>query len=136
MLTAVGHAQARHRDAGLGLARGDQAAAVPFGAPGLAVVVGVGDRREVGVPVARRAPLTDRHVVDVLRVELLGVVPDDEDVVVATNRGEPLVGDSKSLAGQAYMNVCRRITGDQVPFLDLDAKKGLFGAIAGVFNKK
>ena len=75
-------------------------------------------------------------VVDVLRVELLGVVPDDEDVVVATNRGEPLVGDSKSLAGQAYMNVCRRITGEQVPFLDLDAKKGLFGAIAGVFKKK
>ena len=76
------------------------------------------------------------RLVDVLRVELLGVVPDDEDVVVATNRGEPLVGDSKSLAGQAYMNVCRRITGEQVPFLDLDAKKGLFGAIAGVFKKK
>ena len=75
-------------------------------------------------------------VVDVLRVDLLGIVPDDEDVVVATNRGEPLVGDSKSLAGQAYMNVCRRITGEQVPFLDLEAKKGLFGTIASVFKKK
>ena len=65
-------------------------------------------------------------VIDILAVELIGQVPDDEHIVVATNNGEPLVGDN-SLAGQAYMNICRRITGEQVPFLDLDAKKGLFG---------
>lgn len=64
-------------------------------------------------------------VIDILAVELIGQVPDDENIVVATNNGEPLVGDS-SLAGQAYMNICRRITGEQVPFLDLDPKKGLF----------
>ncbi len=65
-------------------------------------------------------------VLDILAVELIGQVPDDEHIVVATNNGEPLVGDN-SLAGQAYMNICRRITGEQVPFLDLEAKKGLFG---------
>ncbi|RKM58922.1 MULTISPECIES: septum site-determining protein MinD [unclassified Butyrivibrio] len=65
-------------------------------------------------------------VIDILAVELIGQVPDDEHIVVATNNGEPLVGDN-SLAGQAYMNICRRITGEQVPFLDLEAKKGLFG---------
>ena len=65
-------------------------------------------------------------VIDILAVELIGQVPDDEHIVIATNNGEPLVGDN-SLAGQAYMNICRRITGEQVPFLDLDSKKGLFG---------
>ncbi|WP_026651255.1 septum site-determining protein MinD [Butyrivibrio proteoclasticus] len=64
-------------------------------------------------------------VVDILAVELIGQVPDDESIVVATNNGEPLVGDN-SLAGQAYMNICRRVVGEQVPFLDLDSKKGLF----------
>ena len=64
-------------------------------------------------------------VIDILAVELIGQVPDDENIVIATNNGEPLVGDN-SLAGQAYMNICRRITGEQVPFLDLDPKKGLF----------
>ena len=64
-------------------------------------------------------------VIDILAVELIGQVPDDENIVVATNNGEPLVGDS-SLAGQAYMNICRRVIGEQVPFLDLEAKKGIF----------
>ena len=64
-------------------------------------------------------------VIHILAIELIGQVPDDESIVVATNNGEPLVGDN-SLAGQAYMNICRRITGEQVPFLDLEAKRGLF----------
>ena len=65
-------------------------------------------------------------VVDILAVELIGQVPDDENIVIATNNGEPLVGDN-SLAGQAYMNICRRVAGENVPFLDLETKKGLFG---------
>ncbi len=73
-------------------------------------------------------------VIDILAVELLGVVPDDENIVVATNNGEPLAGDN-SLAGQAYMNICRRIMGESVPFLNLEDKKGFFAALAGVFRK-
>ena len=48
-------------------------------------------------------------------------VPDDEQIVISTNRGEPLV-DSDSLAGKAYMNICRRIMGEEVPFLDLNQR--------------
>ncbi len=86
--------------------------------------------------VKRGDMMSAEDVVDVLRVDLLGVVPDDEDVVVATNRGEPLVGNNKSMAGQAYSNICRRLTGEAVPFLDLEAKKGFFGSIANAFRKK
>ena len=74
-------------------------------------------------------------VIDILAVELIGVVPDDENIVVATNNGEPLAGDN-SLAGQAYMNICHRIIGENVPFLDLDSKKGLISTLTGVFKKK
>lgn len=63
-----------------------------------------------------------RDVLDILAVPLLGVVPDDERVIVSSNRGEPLVLDAKlSLAGVAFTNVARRLLGEEVPLLDLTA---------------
>ena len=73
-------------------------------------------------------------VVDILAIDLIGAVPDDENIVIATNQGEPLVGNS-SLAGQAYMNICRRIVGEEVPMLDLAGGTGFFSKIAGLFKK-
>lgn len=73
-------------------------------------------------------------VVDILAINLIGAVPDDENIVIATNNGEPLVG-SDSLAGQAYMNICKRILGEEVPLLDLSAKSGLFSKISSIFKK-
>jgi septum site-determining protein MinD len=63
-----------------------------------------------------------QDVQDILAVSLLGVIPDDERVIVSTNRGEPLVLEQKlSLAGLAFSNVARRMLGETVPFLDLSA---------------
>ena len=73
-------------------------------------------------------------VVDILAINLIGAVPDDENIVIATNNGEPLVG-SDNLAGQAYMNICRRIVGEEVPLLDLNSKSGIFSKISGIFKK-
>ncbi|XGB43453.1 MAG: septum site-determining protein MinD [Nodosilinea sp. LVE1205-7] len=65
-----------------------------------------------------------RDVLDILAVPLLGVIPDDERVIIASNRGEPLVLDSKlSLAGIAFNNVARRLLGEEVPLLDLTASQ-------------
>lgn len=61
-------------------------------------------------------------VVDILSINLIGAVPDDENIVISTNQGEPLVG-SDTLAGKAYMNICRRIIGEDVPLLDLMVKR-------------
>ena len=58
---------------------------------------------------------------DILQLNVIGAVPDDENIVVATNKGQPLVGDD-TMAGQAYMNICHRIIGEEVPFLDLNGK--------------
>ena len=63
----------------------------------------------------------------------IGVVPDDEQIVVSTNQGEPLVGGA-SPAGQAYLNICKRILGEDVPFLDLD-KKGMLSKFKNMFKK-
>ena len=49
--------------------------------------------------------LTQDDVIDVLRIDLMGIVPDDESIVIATNRGEVAVLDRQSRAGQAYTNV-------------------------------
>lgn len=67
-------------------------------------------------------------VVDILAIDLIGAVPDDENIVIATNNGEPLVGND-SIAGQAYMNICRRIIGEEVPLLDLNKKQGFFSKL-------
>lgn len=59
-------------------------------------------------------------MLDILAIDLLGVVPDDPAIVISTNRGEPVVVGSQSYAGQAFRNIARRITGEEVPFLDLE----------------
>lgn len=61
-------------------------------------------------------------VLELLGVPLIGVVPDDESIVISTNQGEPLAG-SDSVPGQAYLNICRRIMGEDVAYLDLKPKR-------------
>ena len=63
-------------------------------------------------------------VSDVLAVNVIGAVPDDEDIVISANQGEPLV-DTASIAGQAYLNICKRITGHSIPLMDLDPHRGI-----------
>ena len=84
--------------------------------------------------VKRGDMMSSEQVLDILAISLLGVVPDDENIVVATNTGEPLVGND-SLAGQAYMNICKRITGEEVPLLDLEIKKGFLARLGEIFKK-
>ena len=73
-------------------------------------------------------------VTDILAIDLIGAVPDDEQIVISTNQGEPLVGaDCK--AGKAYANICHRILGEEVPYLDLDEKAGMWNKLKGMFKK-
>jgi len=65
-------------------------------------------------------------IIDILAIDLIGVVPDDEKVVISTNRGEPAVNDDKSLAGQAYRNITKRILGEDIPIMNLEDEDGFF----------
>lgn len=73
-------------------------------------------------------------VTEILSVNMIGAIPDDEQVVIGTNQGEPVIG-LDSLAGQAYMNICKRIVGIEVPFLNLDTNSGLFTKFTHLFKK-
>lgn len=59
-------------------------------------------------------------IIDILAIELLGIVPDDEAIVVSTNKGEPVVVDEKALSGKAFRNISKRILGEEVSLLNLD----------------
>lgn len=71
---------------------------------------------------------------EILAIGVIGVVPDDEYIVVTTNRGEPAVLLDKSHAGQAYRNITRRITGEDVPLMDLDSADGIVGKLKKFFG--
>ena len=62
-------------------------------------------------------------VQELLAIPLIGIIPDDERVIVSTNRGEPLVlsSENSSLATVAFENIARRLEGETVEFLDLDS---------------
>ena len=70
--------------------------------------------------VRRGEMLSVEDVVDLLAIELIGIVPEDENVIVSTNKGQPLAMDGKSKAGQAFQNIARRLLGEKVPFLDFN----------------
>lgn len=63
------------------------------------------------VMVKRGDMMSIEDIIDILAIDLIGVVPDDENIIISTNRGEPAVAEKKSLAGQAYRNVAKRIIG-------------------------
>jgi len=80
--------------------------------------------------VKRGDMMSSEDVCEILAIDLIGIVPDDENIVISTNQGEPLVG-SDSLAGRAFMNIARRITGEDIPFLDLNERGSFFGKLFG-----
>jgi septum site-determining protein MinD len=75
--------------------------------------------------VRRGDMLSAEDVVELLAIELLGIVPEDESVTVSTNRGQPVALEGKSKAGIAYNNIARRLNGETVPFMNLEEKEGI-----------
>ncbi len=80
--------------------------------------------------VRRGEMLSAEDVIELLAIELIGIIPEDESVVISTNKGQPVALDGKSRAGEAYHNIARRLNGEKVPFLNLDEKEGLFQKLA------
>jgi len=70
--------------------------------------------------VKRGDMLSVEDVLDLLAIDLIGIVPEDENVIVASNKGQPLALDDKSKAGQAFQHIARRLLGEKVPFQDFN----------------
>lgn len=74
---------------------------------------------------------------DILAIKLLGIVPDDEKIVISTNRGEPAVLDNDSRAGQAYRNIAQRLLGEEVPYMSMEEEEtGFMSMLKKLFFRK
>lgn len=80
--------------------------------------------------VERGDMLDAEDVLELLAIDLIGIVPEDGSVLVSTNRGTPAAMDPKSKAGQAFNNIARRIMGEEVPFMDLSSENGFFSRLS------
>ena len=80
--------------------------------------------------------LSPEDVLDLLGVPLIGIVPEDESVIVSSNRGTPVAQDPKSRAGQAFRNIAKRIKGEEVPFLDMDKQAGLWDRLQKMTGRR
>jgi len=74
-----------------------------------------------------RADMVDRgdmmgidDMIEILAIDLIGIVPEDEGIVVSTNKGEPIALNDNAKAGQAYRNIARRIMGEDLPMMPLE----------------
>lgn len=72
-------------------------------------------------------------ITEILAIDIIGVIPDDEKIIISTNRGEPAVG-TQSSSGQAFRNIAARIDGEEVPFMNLDLNNGFFDRLIKLFN--
>ncbi|ABP67456.1 septum site-determining protein MinD [Caldicellulosiruptor saccharolyticus DSM 8903] len=73
-------------------------------------------------------------ILEILSISLLGIIPDDEKIIISTNKGEPIVTDEKSKAGQEYRNIARRILGEDIPIVSNEENLGFFGRIKKLFG--
>jgi septum site-determining protein MinD len=74
-------------------------------------------------------------ILEILAIELVGVIPDDEKIIISTNRGEPVVANENgSLSGQAYRNIVRRVMGEEVAFLELYKNRSIFSRLKKIMG--
>jgi septum site-determining protein MinD len=80
--------------------------------------------------VERGDMLAAEDILEILAIELIGLVPEDEHVLVSSNRGVPIVLENKNKAGIAFRNIAKRIMGESVPFMNIDTESGLFDRLS------
>jgi septum site-determining protein MinD len=83
--------------------------------------------------VKKEQMLNQNDVLEILAVPLLGIVPEDEEVVVAGNCGSPVVMNDRSRSGQAYGRIVRRILGEDVPIPELNGHGGFIHRLGKLF---
>lgn len=73
-------------------------------------------------------------VLDILAIDLLGVVPEDKHIVLATDRGMPVALNKRHYVSQAYRNIAQRIMGNNVPLMDF-RRPGILESLANIFRR-
>ena len=84
--------------------------------------------------VKRGDMLAPADVLELLAIRLIGIVPEDENVMVGSNKGQPVVLDNKSKAGKSFMNIAHRLLGEEIPFEEVNEKEDLLKKITRMFR--
>jgi len=83
----------------------------------------------------KRGDMMDiEDILEILAINLLGVIPDDERIIVSTNRGEPVVTTNNTPSGQAYRNITKRLLGDEIPITNFNKNQSLFGRLKKIIG--
>ncbi|MCH5209404.1 MAG: septum site-determining protein MinD [Oscillospiraceae bacterium] len=89
-----------------------------------------------------RADMIDKGImmnmddcVDMLQIPVIGIIPDDEELIISSLKSEIAVSNEKSAAGKAFCNIAARILGEEVPIIDFDEKEGFLRRIRKVLGK-
>jgi septum site-determining protein MinD len=78
--------------------------------------------------------LSADDVTDILAIKIIGIVPEDENVVPASNSGVPVTLNENSRAGTAFQHIARRLNGEDVPFMQLEQNNSIFQRLAKLFS--
>jgi septum site-determining protein MinD len=91
----------------------------------------------INYEMVKRGDMLDiNDILDSLAIKLIGVVPDDKNITISTNKGEPIVLEENAVAGQAFKNIAMRIIGEEVPFMNLDnSNSGFFASLKKIFKR-
>jgi septum site-determining protein MinD len=83
----------------------------------------------------KRGDMMDvEDVLEVLGIDLVGIVPEDEMIIVAINKGEPIVFDKRTRAGRAYLNAAQRIIGKEVPLEEVEEEQSFMERLRRIFG--
>jgi septum site-determining protein MinD len=74
-------------------------------------------------------------IVDLLSIDLIGVVPDDENIITQTNKGEPVVSNKKAPSGKAYIETAKRILGENIDVTIPGRETGFWAKIKNIFKR-
>lgn len=85
--------------------------------------------------VERNEMMSPEDVSEILAIETIGLIPDDEGIVISSNRGEPIVADIHSPAGREYRNIVHRIMGEEIPLEQTEEKKSFMWHFKRLFAK-
>lgn len=84
----------------------------------------------------RRGEMLDTSdVLEILAIDLLGIVPEDEKIITSTNRGQPAALEDQSEAGAAFMRIAARLMGQDVPFQVFGETTGLMERVSKIFRR-
>ena len=85
--------------------------------------------------IARGDMMSVDDVIEILAVDLIGTLLDDEQIVIAANQGDPLSGRN-SQAEEEYKNICRRLMGEDIPFVSIRQKKSFLRRLGHIFKNQ